>query len=1153
MWLRRVLWSMVVGVLVVVGLGVVSGAKAHSIDTAGAHIDMVGVGAEGNEGLLFTPVIITDTTAVTAINDGTVNVGEYPVSSSGINSGFANILGTNSTLYMDTSAEGDLNIGLEAGGAIASPLAVVIYIDTDGGATGFNSTGTFNDVGDQCRRAISGFDGSNRATINFATGFSANYAICLDNSFAGLWGLAGTGSHPFVVTANRTNVGADEYEMSLSLANLGLTNGDSFRYVATLLDQIPTNRSDEFHGVAAYGGGNPGTATVNLGAGDFNTFYSYINVAPVATDGEYTTAEDTAVMGNIISEDSGYGVDSDVNGDPLAVYTNTNPITGSLVLNNNGDFQYTPPLNWFGVATFTYGIQEISLGGTVASEAKISSTAGGFTGILDDFERFGAGFANIGDLDGDGVTDIAVGAYADDDGGVNRGAVWILFLNNNGTVKGHQKISDMQGGFTGILDDSDLFGLGIVNLGDLDGDMVTDIGVSAFADDDGGTDRGAIWILFLNSDGTVKGHQKISDTQGGFTGVLTNNNAFGAGRIDTVGDLDGDGVVDIAVPTYRDDDGGIDRGAVWILFLNNDGTVKGHQKISDTQGGFTGVLDDVNYFGRSVANLGDVDGDSITDIAVGANLDDDGGAYRGAVWILFLNSNGTVKGHQKISDTVGGFTGVLDNADYFGTSVASLGDVDQDGVVDIAVGAMEDDDGGLNRGAVWVLFLNNDGTVKGHQKISDTVGGFGGALDDNDYVGINVTSLGDLNGDGVVDMAVSADADDDGGLNRGVVWLLFMNGPAGGVSNMATVTVTVTAVNDNPVATNNYYLLEVGTVVTGSAVMDDAGFGVDYDPDTPVRKGTALDLDGGNDYIDTNGQLFSDTACDQPYTIEAWVNTSDASGVIMAQWGASNQFALRLIGGNLVWQKGGVSVATSAATVNDGSWHHVAGVRDGAGNVSLYIDGAVDGTGTDSTCFAASNTLIGTQLPSFDALAAQIEEIHVWDIARSGTDIFDTRRGTWSGGEPGLAVYYPLNDGAGSTATNLAGDTNGTLVGMAADDWVESTAPIGWTAAVVTPPIVGTLIFTPDGGFHYTPPPALGGVVSFTYTLDDQVTSFGPSAEAIVWLNYGIPLAVSMQTAAAATGGTSGYVWWLVVLLLAVTLVAVGVRGWRIVVGAGRR
>jgi len=405
---------------------------------------------------------------------------------------------------------------------------------------------------------------------------------------------------------------------------------------------------------------------------------------------------------------------------------------------------------------------------------KISDTQGSFTGILDDSDTFGFAVAKIGDLNGDGIIDVAVGARLDDDGGPERGAVWILFLNTDGTVKAYQKISDTEGNFIGTLDDSDHFGSSVANIGDLNGDGVIDIAVGARLDDDGGIHRGAVWILFLNADGTVKNYQKISDTQGNFTGTLDNDDIFG-NSLANIGDLNGDGVTDIAVGARQDGDGGTDRGAVWILFLNANGTVKSHQKISDTQGNFNGTLDDSDYFGSSVAMLGDLNSDGVTDIAVGAYLDDDGGSGRGAVWILFLNADGTVKNHQKISDTEGNFTGILDNSDQIGLSVANIGDLNLDGITDIVVGAYNDGDGGLGRGAVWILFLNANGTVKNHQKISDTQGNFTGTLDDSDYFGTSVANLDDLNGDGVTDIAVGAIWDDDGGGERGAVWVLFLN------------------------------------------------------------------------------------------------------------------------------------------------------------------------------------------------------------------------------------------------------------------------------------------------------------------------------------------------------------------------------------------
>ena len=196
------------------------------------------------------------------------------------------------------------------------------------------------------------------------------------------------------------------------------------------------------------------------------------------------------------------------------------------------------------------------------------------------------------------------------------------------------------------------------------------------------------------------------------------------------------------------------------------GTVVSEQKISEAVGGFGGVLGG-SQFGWSVASLGDLDGDGVTDLAVGAITDNDGGTFQGAVWILFLNPDGTVASEQKISETAGGFGGTLDPSDLFGASVASLGDLDGDGVTDLAVGAYRDDDGSTDQGAVWILFLNPDGTVASEQKVSETAGGFGGTLDPSDLFGLSVASLGDLDGDGVTDLAVGALWDDDGGRTRG--------------------------------------------------------------------------------------------------------------------------------------------------------------------------------------------------------------------------------------------------------------------------------------------------------------------------------------------------------------------------------------------------
>ena len=174
--------------------------------------------------------------------------------------------------------------------------------------------------------------------------------------------------------------------------------------------------------------------------------------------------------------------------------------------------------------------------GDVKSTVEINdSTANGPT--LSDSDRFGISVANIGDLDGDGVNDLAAGAYGDDDGGTDRGAVDIIFMNTDGSVDSTVEINDSTtNGPT--LENSDQFGISVANIGDLDGDGVNDLAVGANLDDDGGANRGAVHIMFVEgtlppstSTSTDSTSTDSTSTGGGGGGSQScNSRGFGVGK-----------------------------------------------------------------------------------------------------------------------------------------------------------------------------------------------------------------------------------------------------------------------------------------------------------------------------------------------------------------------------------------------------------------------------------------------------------------------------------------------------------------------------------------------------------------------------------------------------------------------------------------------
>ena len=337
--------------------------------------------------------------------------------------------------------------------------------------------------------------------------------------------------------------------------------------------------------------------------------------------------------------------------------------------------------------------------------------ADGLNGVALDSRSFGWSVASIGDLDGSGTMDLAVGAPW-------TLTVWILFREADGSIASQRAIRATDVPFAGVS-----FGDALAFLGDLDGDGRPELAV-------GQPLSGVLWILSLEADGSVA-HTTLVD--GG-------QDSFGT-SLAAIGDLDGDGVPDLAAGATGDDDGAHDAGALWILFLNADATVKAETKISGTSGGFGGGALAGDEMGSSVCPLGDLDDDGVVDLALGAHEY----GLRGCIWILFLSDDGTVRAKKLINSHAGGLSNP--NQQGFGAAVAPLGDLDDNGIEDVAVGAPT-----TGAGSVFVLFLNADGTVKAQTRLESSIVG----LVPDDQLGASLANLGDLDGDGRADLAVGA-------------------------------------------------------------------------------------------------------------------------------------------------------------------------------------------------------------------------------------------------------------------------------------------------------------------------------------------------------------------------------------------------------------